>query len=482
MTEKAAYRKKDGTGTKRTSVRHILIAGVFWRILAIELVLLVFSLTYRAWSEPATMADLGWYALRIIILVGIILLFVTVSLSRFLDRKIISPLEAITKANEALDINAPVVNPVPFSEPPPDEIGKIVEARQRILGTILKQSEDRLRLVNFIRDTFGRYLSKKLVDQILASPDARKLGGRRAEVTILMADLRGFTGLTDIHDPERIVSLLNRFFGVMAEIIQSYDGMIDEFLGDAMLVIFGVPERRDDDPSRAVACAIEMQNAMTRLNRDIAKDGFPPLQMGIGINTGQVVVGNIGSEIRAKYGIVGMPVNTAARIESIASGGEVLIGEATHRLLEGLVEADPPQSLMMKGFRRPLVYYRTTRIETPRPVALAQTAGEAREIPIQLPFAWWKVREKTVDAQHRHGQTIGMNADDLSVVLDERMPPQSQVKLRIQFCSDVHCFDDIYANVVQVEGEAPHFVHRLRITAMGRQDRELLAQWLRSAA
>lgn len=466
----------------RTSVRHILVAGVFWRILAIETILLVFSLGYRVWSEPATMADLGWYALRILILVGIILLFVTVSLSRFLNRKIISPLEAITRANLKLDLEAPVVNPVELDETPPDEIREIVEARQRILTAIIKQSEERLRLVNFIRDTFGRYLSKKLVDRILASPDARKLGGRRAEVTILMADLRGFTGLTDIHDPERIVSLLNRFFGVMSEIIQAYDGMIDEFLGDAMLVIFGVPERRTDDAVRAVACAIEMQNAMAQLNRNIAEDGFPPLQMGIGINTGQVVVGNIGSEIRAKYGIVGTPVNTAARIESIASGGEVLIGEATYRLLQGIVAGDAPQSLMMKGFRRPLVYYRITRIETPQPVALARPADETREIPIQLPFVWWKVDEKTVDANDRQGQTVSMSADDLRVALDEPLPLQAQVKLRIQFCSDVHCFDDIYANVVQVEGETPPFVHLLRITAMAQQDRELLDRWRRSAA
>jgi class 3 adenylate cyclase len=467
---------------KRTGVRHIIIAGVFWRILTIELVLLVFSLTYRAWSEPSSMTDLGWYALRILILVGIILIFVTVSLSRFLDRKIIRPLEAITRANLDLDLEAPVVNPVALAEPPPDEIREIVEARQRIHSAIIKRSEERQRLVNFIRDTFGRYLSKKLVDRILASPDARKLGGRRAEVTILMADLRGFTGLTDIHDPEHIVSLLNRFFGVMAEIIQAYDGMIDEFLGDAMFVIFGVPERHDDDAARAVACAVEMQNAMARLNRDIAGDGFPPLQMGIGINTGQVVVGNIGSEIHAKYGIVGTPVNTAARIESIASGGEVLIGEPTYRLLQGFVVADPPQSLMMKGFRRPLVYYRVTRIEKPRPVALEQPVANIREIPIQLPFVWWKVSHKTVDAQAGQGQTVSMNADDLSVALDERLPSQTQVKLQIQFCSDFHCFDDLYANVVRVEGERPPFVHRLRITAMARPDRELLQRWLRSAA
>ncbi|MEE4608957.1 MAG: hypothetical protein V2L15_08715, partial [Desulfobacteraceae bacterium] len=129
-----------------------------------------------------------------------------------------------------------------------------------------------------------------------------------------------------------------------------------------------------------------------------------------------------------------------------------------------------------------LVYYRTTRIEAPHPVALERPVGETREIPIQLPFGWWKVSEKTVDADERHGQTVSMNDEGFSVALDEPLPPQSQVKLRIQFCSDVHCFDDIYANVIQVDGEAPPFVHRLRITAMAQQDRELLDRWLKAAA
>lgn len=467
---------------KPSGVRHILVAGVFKRILIIEMILLVWSLGYRALTEPADMAGLFWYALRILVLVAIIILFVTISLSRFLNRKIIKPLEAITEANLSLNTEAPVVNPVILEADPPDEIKEIVDTRQRMLSAILDVSTERLRLVNFIKDTFGRYLSQKVVDRILESPEARALGGRRTTVTILMADLRGFTSLTDAYDPEEIVSLLNRYFGAMAKIIYAYDGMIDEFLGDGILVIFGVPERHEDDPARAVACALEMQNAMTKLNRDIAGSGFAPLQMGIGINTGNVVVGNIGSEIRAKYGIVGMPVNTASRIESITTGGQVLIGEETYNLLQHIVTVDKPQSIMTKGLRRPLVCYPVTRIEKPVPVVLEAESQTSREVAIQLPFSCWVVDGKKIRNQVLQGHTTSMIGDDLHVVVQTRLERHTQLKLQLKFCTEIHCFGDIYANVLSAETREKDCPHHLRITAIAPEDRKLLEEWLQAAA
>ena len=210
----------------------------------------------------------------------------------------------------------------PLPADAPEEIRQIAESRKQMLDTIFNVSEERLRLMNFIKDTFGRYLSQKVVEEILTSPEGRQIGGQQKTVTILMSDLRGFTYMSENNDPEKIVTLLNRYLKCMSEVIVAYGGTIDEFIGDAILAIFGVPEAHDDDPERAVACGIAMQNALNELNADIAKEGYPPLEMGIGINTGQVVVGNIGSEVRMKYGIVGSAVNVAARIESNTTGGE----------------------------------------------------------------------------------------------------------------------------------------------------------------
>ena len=187
-------------------------------------------------------------------------------------------------------------------------IKNIVLSCPKMLDKTQKVSEERLQLINFIRETFGRYLAPQVVDQILESPDGLKIGGKREIVTILISDLRGFTSLSETKDPEEMVILLNRYLKRMSEIIIAYDGIIDEFIGDAILAIFGITERHEDHAAKAVACSLEMQNALFKLNKEIEKEGYPHLEMGIGINTGAVLVGNIGSEIRMKFGIVGSPV------------------------------------------------------------------------------------------------------------------------------------------------------------------------------
>ena len=209
-----------------------------------------------------------------------------------------------------------------------------------------------------------------------------------------MSDLRGFTSLFETKDPEELVLLLNRYLERMSKVLLGYDGMIDEFIGDAILAVFGVPEKRNDDPFRAVACALAMQNSLRELNDEIVKEGYPPLEMGIGINTGSVIVGNIGSEMRIKYGIVGATVNTAARIESNTIGGQVLIGEETYELVKGLVTIETPQTAMMKGLRKPLVSFPVTAIGPPYDIQLTPRTDSEKGVDINLPFHCWKVEKR----------------------------------------------------------------------------------------
>lgn len=466
----------------RRSVRRILISGVFWRILIIEMILLVYSLVYRALTQDAHAADLFWYAIRILILVTIIIAFVTLSLRRFLNRQIIVPLEEISRANRHLDTDAPEVNSVPLAEDTPDEIVEIVATRQRMLESILKVSAERLRLVTFIRDTFGRYLSSKVVDEILASPEGHKIGGRRETVTILMADLRGFTRIADTYDAEQTMALLNRFFGDMARIILSHDGMIDEFLGDGILTIFGVPERHEDDPSRAVACALEMQNRLVTLNAEISKEGYPPLAMGIGIHTGQVIVGNIGSDVRAKYGIVGNTVNIAARIESITTGGQIYISDETFRLIESPIDVEGPETNMMKGLTKPLVCYSVKGIGEPYDIALHHRDKERTPVEINLALTCWIVADKKIMEPGLDGQTSCITEEGLTITLEHPLPAQSDVKLRLNFCTEAHCFNDVYARVVSTETQGRFTIHRLRITSIDPKDRDILVRWQNAAA
>ena len=190
---------------KDKGIREILLAGVFWRILVIEMILLAWSVVYKMASEGASGADLLWYALRIILLVVVIILFMMVSLRRFLEKKIIRPMEAVAEGNRRLDVTHPEVDNVTLDDDVAVEIREIVSTRARMLDAILNVSNQRLQLVNFIKDTFGRYLSRKIVDEILESPEGRRIGGRRQTVTVLMSDLRGFSDLSDTRDPEEMV-------------------------------------------------------------------------------------------------------------------------------------------------------------------------------------------------------------------------------------------------------------------------------------
>jgi adenylate cyclase len=401
-----------------------------------------------------------------------------VTLQRFLKKKIIIPLEAIAAANEGFQKNENRTNDVDLPDETPKEIKGIASTRRQMLDTILKVSEERLRLADFIRDTFGRYLSRKVVDEIIEKPTGRRIGGRRETVTLLMSDLRGFTSLSETRDPEEMVLLLNRYLGRMSDIILKYDGMIDEFVGDAILAFFGVPEKGKDDPARAVACAVTMQNTLQALNDEIMAEGYPTLEMGIGINTGAVIVGNIGSEVRAKYGIVGTVVNRTARLESNTVGGQVLIGEPTYRLVRELVKADPPRSVAMKGLKSPLVYYSVTAIGPPYDVVLNHPKEEKKGVEIQIPFRCWKVEDKRIIGEQRQGVTVMLGEHLISASIDPFFEPMTDIKLGFDFCTEAHCFEDIYAKVLPPEDHEKTATHLLRITSIAPKDREILKKWI----
>src|SRR5512137_231821 len=219
----------------------------------------------------------------------------------------------------------------------------------------LKDSYQELERRNqFIRKTFGRYTSDEVVEALLDAPDGLKLGGEKREVTILMSDLRGFTALAERLEATEVVALLNHYLSAMVEVIQEHGGTIDEIIGDAILVLFGAPVATENDAQRAVLCALGMQRAMAGVNEQNRRSGWPEIEMGIAVHTGEVVVGNIGSVKRSKYGVVGRTINTTARIESFTVGGQVIVSptlvEAAGR---GLILGDEVE-VHAKGMKEPL--------------------------------------------------------------------------------------------------------------------------------
>ena len=216
----------------------------------------------------------------------------------------------------------------------------------------------------FIRATFGRYLSDEIVEEILESPEGLNLGGDLREVTIMMSDIRGFTTLVEHLPPQKVVTLLNRYLGRMTDIILEYGGTIDEFLGDAVLAVFGAPKEQPDDTERALRCALAMQAAMDEINQANLEDDLPELMMAIALNTGSVVAGNIGSERRSKYGFVGHAMNVTSRIEDAAGPGEVLISESTRAKLPNTVVVGDRRELSAKGIEEALVVFPLTEVKS----------------------------------------------------------------------------------------------------------------------
>jgi adenylate cyclase len=210
-----------------------------------------------------------------------------------------------------------------------------------------------------IRDTFARYVTQQVVEEILGNPEAMELGGKRKECTILFSDIRGFTTMSEKMPPEEVVSILNEYFNVMVKTIFEYGGTLDKFIGDAIMAVWGAPVSHPDDPKRAVLCALQMRDELKKLQRKWKEEGKPVFDTGIGINTGEVVVGNIGSVERMDYTVIGDNVNLASRLESLNKEykSNILISEMTYQKVKDIVEVRRIEEVQVKGKTEKVMIY-----------------------------------------------------------------------------------------------------------------------------
>lgn len=236
------------------------------------------------------------------------------------------------------------------------------------------------------------------MQRLLESEEALALGGETREVTILMSDLRGFTALSADMTPEGIISLLNRYLEKMIAILVDYRAVIDEIQGDGILAFFGAPEILPEHPAQAVACALAMQAAMEEVNANNAGEGLPHLEMGIGVGSGAVVVGNIGSELRTKYSVVGSPVNFTSRIEAMAGAGQVLISEDTYNHVRSLVETGEVLTARMKGIPGTVTLYEVLGLGPPYNLKLKRRQEALVPLPQRLAVHLDRIRDKVVVA------------------------------------------------------------------------------------
>jgi class 3 adenylate cyclase len=301
-----------------------------------------------------------------------------------------------------------------------DEIGTLA----RTMAEMVQGLRDR----DFIRDVLGRYVSPELADQCVRDRNALRLGGEIRTVSILMSDLRGFSGLSERLGPERMIGLLNRYLGCMTPVILRHRGTINEFIGDAILVLFGAPFERPDDAERAVRCAWAMQRAMGGFNAESRAQGLPELVMGIAVHSGRVVAGNIGSQDRMKYGVVGPAVNLAGRIESLTVGPQVLMSAATLERVSHIVSVGPPSQVAVKGMPEPVTVHELRGVAGED--APSESDERGAEAEVDLPAVAHVVDGKRVD-ETPHAVRITRLGRDAVELVDETGVPSTHLDLKL---------------------------------------------------
>jgi adenylate cyclase len=309
-----------------------------------------------------------------------------------------------------------------------DEIGTLAHT----LADMVQGLRDR----DFIRDVFGRYVSPEIASQCLRDRAALKLGGELRAVAILMSDLRGFSALSERLGPETMIELLNRYFARMVPVILAHGGTIAEFIGDAILVLFGAPVEATDDAERAVRCAWAMQRAMKTFNRESGAAGLPELTMGIGVHAGRVVAGNIGSPDRVKYGVVGPPVNLAARIESLTVGPQTLLSADILARVTAIAEVGPPTSVSLKGIAEPVLVFELRGVAGEADVEPDVDSGAAATVDLRA--ACYPVDAKRVGERARPVRVTRLSLARVEFEADDAFPADAfDVKLVIEFADGV---------------------------------------------
>lgn len=263
----------------------------------------------------------------------------------------------------------------------------------------------------------------------------QSLGQARAEnklLTILLSDIRGFTAIAENYAAMCVVEMLNRYLSRMCQIVIDHGGTIDKFMGDSIMVLFGAPIGKDDDVERAIACAVEMQLAMGDVNAQNCALQMPELFMGIGINTGLVVAGPVGSELHSEYTVIGDEVNIASRIEAQSLRGQILISESTYLMARDFIEVGTPNHVYVKGKRDPVRFYEL--LATQRPRYLTVPRREERKSPrivVEMPFTFQLLEGKQIGDRRWHGRVLDLSYHGLLAWTPVYLPPHSEVRVSL---------------------------------------------------
>ncbi|MFH1243261.1 MAG: adenylate/guanylate cyclase domain-containing protein [Pseudomonadota bacterium] len=337
-------------GVFKLSVKGRLLI-VFLMISLIPLTLLGVSAYCKALAlqtaDAATGGQIISGLLLQILFITAVGVFISVILSLFVSKSVSAPLKEMETAmkevaNGNLDVRIRVVSN--------DEIGAVGEGFGRMIKG-LKESEA-------IKESFGKYISQEIRDEILSG--RVPLDGEMRRATLLFSDLRDFTPFVESTHPKQVVSIMNQYFSEMAEAIKRNNGLILQYVGDEIEAVFGAPVPHDDHPDMAARAALEMKERLSRLNERLRAQGVAPFRHGIGIHTGAVLAGIIGSKERSSYALVGDTVNLASRIQGLTKefACDIILSQTTHDLVAGAYQMEPLRAVRVKGKRQEILTFK----------------------------------------------------------------------------------------------------------------------------
>jgi len=324
---------------------------------------------------------------------------------------------------------------------------------EKLVLNLKEERENLTEMSAILKKMFGRYLSTEVMNSLIENPSSLELGGERRSVTIMMTDLRGFTALSERLEPEQVVQMLNVYFEVMVEVVLKYNGTINEIIGDALLIIFGAPQEMSDRAQRAIACAIEMQNAMADVNGQSRSQGLPELEMGIGLNETEVIVGNIGSTKRSKYAVVGSGVNMTSRIESYTVGGQILISESVRQEAVDILRIDAQRDVRPKGSETPLRIYEVGGIAGGFNLALEEKEPPLVTLVRQIPLRYMVIKGKDIGKKGLEGFVVRLSKNCAEITLGASVDMMTNLKMNLGDVDEKLSARDFYGKVIRHSGE-----------------------------
>ncbi len=321
------------------------------------------------------------------------------------------------------------------------------------------------KMSTFLKEMFGRYLSTEVMNSLIENPSSIELGGVKKRIAMLMTDLRGFTALSERLKPEQVVHMLNAYFEVMGEVVLKYNGIINEIIGDGLLIIFGAPQAMPDQAQRAVACALAMQNAMIKVNKENFEHGLPELEMGIGVNQDEVILGNIGSSKRAKYTVIGRGVNMTSRIESYTAGGQIFVSESIRNELRDLLRIDNEKEVLPKGAETPIRIYEVGGLAGRYNLTLQDEDSDLLTLVLQIPLRYTLLDGKHVGQEGLAGSIIRLSKKCAEIKLEQPVDNLTNLKMNLSDVEADLIAKVFYGKIIQSSTKSQN-THTLRFTAV----------------